>query len=177
MIQIIDFRFISLLWKGLKKFPTLADTYMELNRKIEFVCRILHFILIRCTNVGVMLPPLLITAMNHFLCDLKEESYFLTCPVMWVSSMYSRVHKSRSKSIKFWFNICPSQATIQLAYTIRIFGGVVCTMCGYFFGAPQCVSHFMFHWRVMLLVYYHRSRCHQRFSIISSQRNIREQQS
>lgn len=70
---------------GLNICSTSATIYIELNEKIELTCELLHLTIAKFTYIGVSIPQLLITGANYFVYDLKDESYYLTVPVMWVN--------------------------------------------------------------------------------------------
>lgn len=57
-------------------------TYNDLNEKIERVSKIIHFLTAKLSWAGVVLPSLPITAVNYFIYDLEEESYYLPFPVV-----------------------------------------------------------------------------------------------
>lgn len=40
--------------------------------------------MVKIMYIGVISPQILTTAVNFFIYDLKDESYYLTCPVMYV---------------------------------------------------------------------------------------------
>lgn len=62
-----------------------TSIYIELNKKIELVCNVLRFMLMKFTYIfGIIVPQILITCVNYFVYDLKEESFYLTCPMMCV---------------------------------------------------------------------------------------------
>ena len=75
---------------GSKICATSTSIYIELNEKIEFICKLLHVVSVHLTVNGVMVPQLLITVINYFIYDLKDESYFLSFPVM---LGYVQVHR------------------------------------------------------------------------------------
>lgn len=59
--------------------------YIKVNERIEQWNKIIYCISAEISCAGVVLPPLLITSVNYFIYDLKEESYLLPFPVMYVS--------------------------------------------------------------------------------------------
>lgn len=59
-------------------------TYVKVNEKIERGSKIIYCILPEISFAGVVIPPLLITSVNYFIYDLKDESYLLPFPVMYV---------------------------------------------------------------------------------------------
>lgn len=56
--------------------------YIKVNEKIELWNKIIYCMLPEISFVGVVSPPMLITFVNYFFYDLKEDSYFLPFPVM-----------------------------------------------------------------------------------------------
>lgn len=54
--------------------------YNELNEKIERICRLIYITLTECTIPGLMVPCFLITAVNYFVYDLGDESFYVPCP-------------------------------------------------------------------------------------------------
>lgn len=58
--------------------------YTELKEKIEWTSKLLH-LLTKGTLVGTTTPPSLITIVSYFVLDLKEESFFLPYPTMYVN--------------------------------------------------------------------------------------------
>lgn len=67
---------------GLDHYPNSTAVYIKLNGNIEWTCQLLEITIVKLTSAGVLIPPLLITAVNYFIYDLKDESYYLVCPVM-----------------------------------------------------------------------------------------------
>lgn len=74
----------SLFQIGSKIRASSRSIYVELNKKIELVYKVLRFIIMKFTYVGIIVPQLLITGVDYFVYDLREESFYLTCPVMCV---------------------------------------------------------------------------------------------
>lgn len=54
----------------------------KMAEKIEFISKMVHFGLTRVSFCGVTLPAIAVTATNYFVYDLKEDSYFLSVPMM-----------------------------------------------------------------------------------------------
>lgn len=48
----------------------------------------IHFFLTKITVGGVVIPALIVTTINYFIYDLKDESYVLSCPAMYVRWKY-----------------------------------------------------------------------------------------
>lgn len=59
----------------------------KLNEKIERISKLIYFILVKLTPVGIILPALQITLINYFIHDLKDDSYFLSFQIMYVCSL------------------------------------------------------------------------------------------
>lgn len=58
--------------------------FADLNEKIEKNSKILHFIFVELTTIGIEVPALLVTLNNFFILNLNDESYYLSFPVMYV---------------------------------------------------------------------------------------------
>lgn len=58
--------------------------YIELNEKIEQMSRLLYVVTVKLTIPGSILPAVFITAINYFLYDLGDESFFSPFFVMYV---------------------------------------------------------------------------------------------
>lgn len=58
--------------------------YSKMNEKIEMVSQILHFAFVKVTLPGLMVPFFVISAVNYLMYDLKDESFQLPYPVMYV---------------------------------------------------------------------------------------------
>lgn len=98
--------FLYLWWTGLKKCSTSTSVYIELNEKIEYTCKLVHFVIVKLTFIGIMLPQVLITTINYFLYDLKDQSYFLSVPVMWVCHLLNYSNDSwSSENMRLFFGI------------------------------------------------------------------------
>lgn len=87
LCDILFFHFSSnlYLWNvpGLSQ-PNLKPNYSEVIHKIERLSEIIHNVAIKMTIPGVMLPSGLITLYNYLISDLKDESFFLPLPGMYV---------------------------------------------------------------------------------------------
>lgn len=57
--------------------------YNEMNEKIERISKLVYSIFVEASIAGLVVPPLLITLVNYFIYDLKEDSYFLPTPVLY----------------------------------------------------------------------------------------------
>lgn len=69
---------------GSKLCASSTSIYIELNKKIESMYKLLHFVMMRFTYIGVIVPQLFTTGVNYFVNDLKNESFYLTSPGMCV---------------------------------------------------------------------------------------------
>lgn len=58
--------------------------YIELNEKIERMSKIVHFFIVKVVYVQSFLPPILITMINYFIYDLKDDSFYMVIPMMFV---------------------------------------------------------------------------------------------
>lgn len=56
---------------------TFIAMAIRLDTKIELISQMIHFFLTKITVGGV-------TTINYFIYDLKDESYVLLCPAMYV---------------------------------------------------------------------------------------------
>lgn len=56
--------------------------YYELIVKIERMCEIIHIIVAKVSTLGVIQPYVIITIVNYFIFDLKNESFHLPIPVV-----------------------------------------------------------------------------------------------
>lgn len=68
---------------GLEHSPVSSEIYTELNEQIEFVSKILPY-LVKSVVAALALFPLILTIVNYFVYDLGEDSYYLPCPIMYV---------------------------------------------------------------------------------------------
>ena len=67
----------------MEKYPKLKTLYIESNEKVEKFYESYQFAIVKLTYASLLLPPMLITTVNYFIYDLKDESYFLGIPVMY----------------------------------------------------------------------------------------------
>lgn len=153
--------------KGLEQNPISKAKYIELKKDIDLTCKLLDTTIVKLTFIVVLLPPLLISGVNYFIYDLKDESYFLICPIMWVvRCLFSQ--KFRIHAI----NKCFQKATIQLANTARILGGNICPICEHL-----CSDHIwryidcLFHLFV-LAICLHCQRYYDRFALVGLQQQV-----
>lgn len=56
----------------------------ELDKNIEFLSNVLYFVVAKVSIAGVVLPPAIVTTINHFIYDLEDEAYVLAFPTMYV---------------------------------------------------------------------------------------------
>lgn len=96
--------FFNSIFKGLHKAYAKC-MYTALNEKIEQSSKWFHFA-IKLTVVLVIVPNLLISYINYFVYDLKEDSFILACPMMWV--LKKRIYRSLSQ--KFQIELSPTDS-------------------------------------------------------------------
>lgn len=61
----------------------------EMNKKIEFISELAHFILTKPSVAGVVVPPLIATVINYFINDsMDDDSYLVPYPVMYVRQCF-----------------------------------------------------------------------------------------
>lgn len=60
--------------------------YIELNKQIEQMSRLFHFIAMKISVPSTTIPALLLTLFNYFILDLGNESYYLASPMMYVQN-------------------------------------------------------------------------------------------
>lgn len=60
--------------------------YNELTAKIERMFRVLDIYLVKMSLFGVTVPPLLNSAANYYVYDLKDESFLMPRPMMCVGN-------------------------------------------------------------------------------------------
>lgn len=60
------------------------DNYIRLNAQIELISQVLYYLATRFALIGLMSPSLLVTLVNYFYYDLGNESYYLSCPLLYV---------------------------------------------------------------------------------------------
>lgn len=56
--------------------------FLETSEKIEQTSKLLDFALVKLTSAGAVLPTQVIVAVNYFIYDLGDESYYLSFPMM-----------------------------------------------------------------------------------------------
>lgn len=76
-----------------------ATTVTKTDEKIELISEVVQFIATKLTVAAVALPPLILTVFNYFLYDLKDESYVLPFPVMYVQKGFLVKSKSEDSFI------------------------------------------------------------------------------
>lgn len=78
---------IFVIWQfqnGVKEnLDTSIVPYIKLNEKIETISKWIYFA-IRIFTFIIMVPALLVTAVNYFVFDLKNDSFFSIPQMMWV---------------------------------------------------------------------------------------------
>lgn len=75
----------NLIWNhsGVNYSGTSTD-YSKLNENIEQMSKIAHLIFMQLSFIGIASSALLITGINYYINDLKEMSFYLPFPVMYV---------------------------------------------------------------------------------------------
>lgn len=68
--------------------PMASFKYCNLNNKIERFSEVFHFVLVKCTTAGIVLPAILVTMINYFIYDLGDDAYFLPFPIVFVQKIY-----------------------------------------------------------------------------------------
>lgn len=64
--------------------PISEKIYKDTCKRIEQMSDVISFLFIKLSIPGIIFPSCLITANNYFVKDLKEESFFLPSPVVYV---------------------------------------------------------------------------------------------
>lgn len=82
--------------------------YNEINEKIERTSKLVYTIFVEASIVGLIVPPIIITLVNYFIYDLKEQSYFLPTPVMYVINRYVYINlvnfnSNQNSNINYFF--------------------------------------------------------------------------
>lgn len=103
-----------------------AVNYNELNGKIERICRLIYITTAQCSTPGIIAPSFLITAVNYFVYDLSDESFYISCQMMCV---VNRLTIKKRELIFRWF----SKVAIRFENTVRfsvgqsiVYDGRVC---------------------------------------------------
>lgn len=91
---------------------------MKLNRKIEKISAVYHFLLAKLTYFIFIMPDLCMTTINYYILNLNDESFHLATPMMWVKSKKVYIEK-RWAPITWFLSI--KKAAIQLENTDRFF--------------------------------------------------------
>lgn len=61
--------------------PVMKMNFQNLNEVIEQVSEIYYFLLVKLSIPGVLVPPLVVTAINYYVYD--SNSYFLPFPFLY----------------------------------------------------------------------------------------------
>lgn len=56
--------------------------FLKIADNIDRVSALLDFALVKVTSAGAVLPALIIVAVNYFVNDMGDESYYLSFPMM-----------------------------------------------------------------------------------------------
>lgn len=66
------------------EYSDTSTNYNELNENFEKISNVYHFLVAKCTFIAIFSATLSVTAINYFVHDLHDESYYLPFPVMYV---------------------------------------------------------------------------------------------
>lgn len=64
--------------------PATAATFIELHEKIERLCGLVAFSLVKISAPLFILPNLIVTISNYFMSNLGDESFLLPSPISYV---------------------------------------------------------------------------------------------
>lgn len=117
---------------GSKNESTSRIMYFELNEKIERMSKFVHFVLMRVSYLGAILPPLLTTLSNYFILNLGNESYQLQ-PMLCVKiNDLSWTYAFNSLNFRFlpFYRLPLNQRTVYgyVIYTLISTAGSYCTI-------------------------------------------------
>lgn len=71
-----------------------AEIYNELNKKIEHFTKWAYINIVYFGTAGSMIPPILLSFMNYYIYDLKDESFELVTPIMYVKMISFLLNKN-----------------------------------------------------------------------------------
>lgn len=131
------------------------------------MCEKIHFFMVKVSFVGIVMFPLLTTALNYFVGDLKEDSYLLPTPATYVSGCRS----CSNCTVICVFLIPFLKATIQLAYAVWILAGNDLRRCGHFVYAAHSDNDHMLFGCIMSIVCRISQRYSKRCATIECLRN------
>lgn len=106
--------------------PATAATFIELQEKIERLCKLTIFSFIKVTAPMFSIPTLLATISNYFMLNMGEESFLLPSPISYVVFSSNRCcinHFKFNKSLLFF------KITIQYKELARILFRVSSRIC------------------------------------------------
>lgn len=98
--------------------------YSKMFERIEEISRFFHFVMLKLTFIGIVLPALLTTVVNYFINDMGSESYLLPSPSMYVSM--KSVLKVHGSSVIFSCPKAEDQTQIKPYLSIKIIVKVAC---------------------------------------------------
>lgn len=79
---------------------------MKTNDKIEGISMIIYFVQVKITMAALMLPAMLITLLNYFIFNEKDQSCVLPFPIMYVHNIrIGHYHANKMNSHHVWFLI------------------------------------------------------------------------
>lgn len=146
-LRVKGFRFImqfwiNSIWISIEieiRNPDTSTKYSELIENIEKMSELLHFALTRVTFIGLYTSALAITAINYFIFDLEEESYYLPFPLMyaliWIQSYVNLLKKIFDKFVILCCRL-PFTWKAPLGYSIAILGSSAATFASVFCCSP-----------------------------------------
>lgn len=117
--------------------------YIEMNENIEKLSRLMHIALVMGTIIGLCAATLIMTAINYFVNDLEEESYYLPFPVLYVAITIPNVNKKGTTNIilthvKSLFRL-PFNWKTPFGYAIAL-GGFFAALVGTLFEGSATMS-------------------------------------
>lgn len=98
---------------------------MELIENIEKISKLFYITFMRLTFVSISSSSLIITAINYFIYDLKDESYYLSFPVMYVVApkfSQMKIHKKFTSSLNSPLCRLPFNWKTPLGYSLALLG-------------------------------------------------------
>lgn len=109
--------------------PIAIANYCGLNDQIERWSNDLYFVVVKLTMTGIIVPIVFVSAINYFLYQLGDESYFLPFPIVYVlishssSVVFANMVKSNSAILQTAIQL-ENTAWILDGYTTRIGDGL-----------------------------------------------------
>lgn len=97
--------------------PIAEAEYIKINLNIEQISKIFNLLLTKLTTTGIILPCVIITAINYFIFDLGEDSFYLPIPVMYV---WNFISYKRDQVITIFFFRTPFNWKTPFGYLILL---------------------------------------------------------